>query len=59
MKYNRTYRFVSNNVMFFNEGGKICTILNNALQKATILLLAMYTMFPESAKKSGKTDHLL
>ena len=44
MKYDRTCSasgmFVANNVMSFMKfGGKVCTTLNNVLQKVTILLL--------------------
>ena len=36
-------------------GGKVCTILNNVLQKVTILLLATYTILPEPHQQSGRT----
>ena len=38
-----------------NYGGKVCTILNNVLQKVTILLLTMFTILPEPHQKSGRT----
>ena len=38
-----------------NYGGKVCTILNNVLQKVTILLLTMFTILPEPPQKSGRT----
>ena len=31
-----------------NYGGQVCTILNNVLQKVTILLLTMFTILPEA-----------
>ena len=36
-------------------GGKVCTTLNNVLQKVTILLLTMYTILPEPPQQSGRT----
>ena len=36
-------------------GGKVCTILNNVLQKVTILLLTTYTILPEPPQQSGRT----
>ena len=34
---------------------KICTILNHVSEKATVLLLTIYTVLPESAPKCVKT----
>ena len=36
-------------------GGKVCTTLNNVLQKVTILLLTTYTILPEPPQQSGRT----
>ena len=36
-------------------GGKVCKILNNVLQKVTILLLTTYTILPEPPQQSGRT----
>ena len=35
--------------------GKVCTTLNNVLQKVTILLLTTYTILPEPPQQSGST----
>ena len=42
-------------LLLMNYGGKVCTILNNVLQKVTILLLTMFTILPEPHQKSGRT----
>ena len=60
MKYDRTCSasgmFVANNVMSFNEiWRKVCTTLNNVLQKVTIWLLTTYTILPEPPQQSGRT----
>ena len=36
-------------------GGNVCTILNNVIQKVTILLLTTYTSLPEPPQKTGIT----
>ena len=38
-----------------NYGGKVCTILNNVLQKVIFLLLTMFTILPEPHQISGRT----
>ncbi len=37
-------------------GGKVCTILNNVLQKVTMLLLTTYNILPEPPQRNEIHD---